>query len=118
MNYRRTQSNLLEPSNRWWHRLKISTQKFAVLLSITAVVSGFGYVLLTNQTASQGFAIDDLERQLATLQAGNEKLDLQAADLRAMGAVRLTSQTLDLEPTVGFEYLPATGPVAANPSAQ
>lgn len=112
MTRRSLQNNPLEQSNRWWHRLKLSTQKFAVLLAITASVSGFGYVMLTNQTAAQGFAIDDLEQQLAELRTSNEKLELAAADLRALGGVELTSQTLALEPADGFEYLPATGPVA------
>lgn len=107
--------NPLEQSNHWWHRLKISTQKFAVLVSITAALSGFGYVMLTNQTASQGFAIDDMQNRLSALQADNEKLELKAADLRALTSVRLTSQTLQLEPTNGFEYLPASGAVAATP---
>lgn len=113
MTRRRLQNNPLEQSSHWWHNLKLSTQKFAVLLAMTASVSGFGYVLLTNQTAAQGFAIDDLERQLVEVRSANEKLELAAADLRALGGVELTSQTLALEPADdGFEYLPATGPVA------
>ncbi|GEM_PF-2391838 len=112
MTRRLHRTNPLAQSTRWWHRLKISTQKFAVLVSISAALSGFGYVLLTNQTASQGFTIDDLETQLAKLQVSNEKLELQAADLRSLSSVRLTSQTLNLEPTQGFEYLPAIGAVA------
>ncbi len=114
MTRRQTQNNPLNQAPRWWHRLKVSTQKLAVLVSLSATLSGFGYVLLTNQTAAQGFAIDDLEHELATVRASNEKLELEAADLRALGAVRLTSQTLNLETANGFEYLPAAGPVATS----
>lgn len=112
MTRRNMQNNPLSPTTHWWHRLKISTQKLAVVLSITAAMSGFGYVMLTNQTAAQGFAIDDLERTLAEVRAANEKLELAAADLRALGGVQLTSETLALEAVNSFEYLPATGPVA------
>lgn len=114
MTRRSPQNNPLEQSSRWWHHLKLSTQKFAVLLVISASLSGFGYVLLTNQTAAQGFAIDDLETQLADVRTANEKLELQAADLRSLSGVELTSQTLALEPADGFEYLPASGAVAVS----
>jgi hypothetical protein len=118
MTRRINQANPLAPSNRLWHRLKISTQKLGVIVSISAALSGFGYVLLTNQTASQGFTIDDLETHLSQLQASNEKLELEAADLRSLSSVRLTSETLQLEQTEGFEYLPATGAVATTQGPQ
>lgn len=110
--YTRT-TDPLRPGHHWWHRLKISTQKFAVLLSLGAIVSGFGYVLLTNRTAAQGFAIKTLQRDIAELQANNQKLELTAADLRSLTAVEATSTQLGLVPADSFQYLPAsTGAVA------
>lgn len=104
----------LQPTPRWWHRWKLSTQKFAILLSAGAIVAGFGYVFLTNHTASQGFAIKNLERDIAQLQAKNQKLELQAADLRSLSVVEATSAQLGLIPADGFRYLPpTTGVVAA-----
>jgi hypothetical protein len=69
---------------------------------------------LLTEDESQGFAIDDLETQLADVRTANEKLELQAADLRSLSGVELTSQTLALEPADGFEYLPASGAVAVS----
>lgn len=112
MTRRSQQNNPLEQSHHWWHRFKLSTQKFAVVLAITAGVSGFSYVMVTNNTAAQGFAIDDLEKQVTMLQRSNEKLELEAADLRSLSGVQLTSETLALEPAESFEYLPASGAVA------
>lgn len=100
----------------WWHGWKISTQKMAILASGVAFVTGFAYVLLTNNTAAQGFAIKTLEREITSLQQQNERLELKAADLRALSSVSLSSQTLDLQPTDQVEYLsPTTSAVAVRP---
>jgi cell division protein FtsB len=104
---------LLQPAHHWWHRWKISTQKFAVVLTLAAFLSGLSYVLLTNRTAAEGFAIEKLQTDLAQLQKANEQLELRAADLRALAAVDQSSQQLGLEPVDKFEYLPAAGPVAS-----
>lgn len=108
--------HLLRPTTHWWHRWRLSTQKFAVILSITAFGLGFGYVLLTNNTAAEGFAIKRLEQSVAQLREQNEKLELKAADLRSLSAVRLSSAVLQLEPAEQFEYLaPTTSAVAVRP---
>lgn len=109
----------LDPSHaprHWWHRWQLSTQKFAVVLTVTAFLTGFVYVLLTNQTAAEGFAIKSLQRRLDVLTADNEKLELKAADLRALSAIDQVSTSLALEPTDRFEYLAAPpGTVAFGP---
>ncbi len=113
MNRRSSQKNPLEPTHHWWHRYKISTQKFAVLLTLTAFVSGGGYVLLTNGATTQGFAIKQAQDQLTKLQAQNEKLQLQAADLQALSVADQASARLQLTSADRFEYLPpTTGTVA------
>ncbi len=111
---RRLRSNdPLRPDYHWWHRFKLSTQKFAILLAIGAVLSGFGYVSLTNHTAAQGFAIKGLQRDMARLQNENQKLELHAADLQSLSAVSVTSTQLGLVPADSFQYLPpTTGAVA------
>ena len=106
--------SMLEPENNprhWWHRWQLSTQKFAVILTIGAFITGFTYVLLTNKTSSEGFAIKKLQQQLDVLVASNEKLELQAADLRSLAVIQAASTSLSLEPTDKFEYL-ATPPGA------
>ncbi|MBI3573259.1 MAG: hypothetical protein HY092_03615 [Candidatus Kerfeldbacteria bacterium] len=103
----------LAPTSYWWHRLHLSTQKFAVLLTLSAFAAGFGYVLLTNNTAALGFQIRDLQKNISHLQASNQKLQLQAADLRSLSLAQQAGQTLQLQPTDRVEYLPvATGTVA------
>lgn len=106
-------TDLLQPEGHWWHKLKISTQKFAIILTLGAIVSGFGYVFLTNHTASQGFAIKGLQKNIAKLQADNQRLELKAADLRSLASVQATSTQLGLVPADSFEYLaPTSGAVA------
>lgn len=110
------QHDPLQASHHWWHRWHVSTQKFAAALVVMTLVLGFSYVWLTNSTAAQGFAIDDLQEKIATLQADNEKLELQAADLRSLSGVEVSTQALNLQPADSFEYLPASGgPVALQP---
>lgn len=93
--------------------MKLSTQKFAVLLSVFAVTAGFGYVFLTNHTAQEGFAIKTLQKQIGKLQADNQRLELRAADLRSLATVETTSAQLGLVPTDTFQYLaPTSGAVA------
>lgn len=104
----------LRTEHHWWHRWHLSTQKFAVLLSILAVVAGFSYVFLTNRTAQEGFAIKGLQQQISALQDKNQKLELMAADLQSLSAVQATSAQLGLVPATSFQYLaPTSGAVAA-----
>lgn len=108
MTYRPRRSDLLEPTHHVWHRWRLSTQKFAVMLSVAAFLSGFGYVLLTNSTAAEGFAIKGLQQQVATLQTQNEKLQLQAADIQTLASVERSTASIGLAATDRFETLPAT----------
>ncbi len=113
MTHSRRSNDLLEPTYHWWHRMKLSTQKFAVIVSILAVGTGFSYVMVTNHTASEGFAIRDLETKISTMQADNQKLELKAADLRSLSAVQANSTELGLVPADSFQYLaPTSGAVA------
>lgn len=107
-------SDPLRADHHWWHRLKLSTQKFAVLLSVLAVATGFTYVMVTNHTAQEGFAIRGLQQRITELQDENQQLELKAADLRSLSAVQQTSDQLGLVPATSFDYLaPTSGAVAA-----
>ncbi len=93
--------------------MKISTQKFAAILTLAAFASGFGYVMLTNATAAEGFAIKGLQKQLDQLQTSNQQLDVKAADLRALSAVDRSTASLGLQPVDHVDYITTTtGPVA------
>lgn len=107
-----SQNNPLATAHHWWHRLRLSSQKFAILLTMTAFVTGLAYVLMTNSTAANGFDMEKLQRQLAELKTSNEKLQLQAADLRSLSTADRAGQALGLKPTTTFEVLPTSGPVA------
>lgn len=98
----------LRNQGHWWHRFKLSTQKFAIVLTVGAFAAGFGYVMMTNSTAAEGFAIKDLQKQLDQLEVQNQKLDLQAADLRALSAVDRSTAHLDLQPADHVDYLTST----------
>jgi hypothetical protein len=109
----RRQNNPLQSIDHWWHRWQLSTQKFAVVLTISAFLSGLGYVMLTNKTATEGFAIHKLQQELGDLKSQNEKLQLQTADLQSLAAADRVSQALDLQPVDSFEVLPTSGGAVA-----
>lgn len=109
----RPNRQILQPDAHWWHRFRMSSQKFAVMLTISAFVTGFGYVALTNVTSANGFALDRLERQVQELRASNEKLELQAADLRSLTAADRAGRALGLMATEKFDVLPATSGAVA-----
>ena len=104
---------ILSPERHWWHAMKLSTQKFAILVSIGAVATGFGYVFMTNQTAQEGFAIKGLQQQIAKTQADNQKLELKSADLQALAAVQASSTQLGMVSADTFQYLAPTGGAVA-----
>ena len=110
---RTRRTELLQPQHHWWHRFHLSTQKTAAVLSIMAVLLGFAYVWMTNSTAAVGFAIEQLQKQLKDVRDQNERLELTAADLRALTVVDATSQQLDLKPTDTFQVLGSTSDTVA-----
>lgn len=113
MTRRSRTSDLLQPAAQPWHRWKLSTQKLAVLVSAAAVITGFSYVLITNNTAKQGFDIRSLQNKIDSLAENNQKLELKAADLRSLSSVQATSTQLGLVQADNFQYLaPTTGAVA------
>lgn len=113
MTRRHRSNDFLQPEFHWWHKLKLSTQKFAVILTLGAVGTGFGYVFLTNHTAAQGFAIKNLQQHIAKLQADNQRLEIKTADLRSLASVEATSVQLGLVPADSFQYLPPTSGAVA-----
>jgi len=105
--------NPLTQDNHWWHRLKLSSQKFAVLVTISAFVTGFAYVAVTNASTVHGFAIEKLQRQLDDLKSGNEKLQIEAAELRSLSAADSAGHSLGLKPAQNFDVIPSTGGAVA-----
>lgn len=83
------------------------------MLTVSAFFAVFGYVAMTNSTAAKGFELDKLERQLTALQGDNEKLQLQAADLRSLASADQAGQALGLKPTDTFDVMPTTAGAVA-----
>jgi cell division protein FtsL len=90
-------------------KIQASSQRLAILLTITAFISGFGYVMLTNTTASEGLAIRKLQVQITDLKSDNEKLQLTAADMRSLSIADAASEQLELQPVDTFQVVPADG---------
>lgn len=109
MTRRQFPTNQSGQTERWWQRMSVTSQKFAILLVFTAFLSGFGYVLLTNTTASEGLAIRKLQVQIDQMQTQNEKLQLQAADMQSLSVADAASDELGLQPVDQFQVLAADG---------
>lgn len=109
MTRRQFPNNPSKAESHWWHKMQVSSQKFAVLLTLTAFAAGSGYVLLTNKTATDGLAIRKLQVQIDQLKTDNEKLQLKAADMQSLSVADAASTALGLQPVDTFQVVAADG---------
>ncbi len=73
---------------------------------------GFCYFNFTNQTASAGYRIKDLEKELTELQQENSRLNLSYLKLQSIESISAEAQKLKLEPissvdTISMSETPA-----------
>jgi hypothetical protein len=82
------------------------------LLIVTAVALGLAYIVLVNQSATNGFALKTLEDKVTELSDANRKLEIQATELQSMQTIAAASDSMDLEPVKNVRYL-GTGTAVA-----
>jgi len=82
---------------------------------LLAVVFFFGFIYLTqtNVTATEGYQIKDLEKQLTLLQNDNKKLKIDYIQLQSMANIIDKSAKLNLVPAGKVEIISDGGSVMA-----
>lgn len=113
-NLARTQRHKVQPGKRsiWqWvqgQRLLLNVGMFILLVGL-----GIGYLLQINTTATSGFAVKDLTTELREIQDGQQKLQLQIADLQSLQKIQASTERLQLVAQTRLEFVnPAAGAVA------
>ena len=84
---------------------KINRKTSAILTAFAVFVLGFLYLTQTNLTATKGYQIKILEKQLAALTEENQKLNLDYVSLQSMDNVKREAENLKLVPTIDSESL-------------
>lgn len=75
------------------------------LLIATTVLLGISYIWQVNISATAGYAMRDLDREIATLEHDNERLELEVSRLRSVDSVTNRIQMLGLVPVEQVHYV-------------
>lgn len=85
------------------------TLKF-ILITLLCVL-GLFYITQSNESSLKGYKIRDLEDKKNKLILENQKLNVEVARLKSLGALQNTGE-LNLVPPTKIDYLPPESPVA------
>ena len=88
------------------------TRGTAIIVAVTVLV-GVAYLMQTNITATKGYQIHDLQRQVADLQESNTKLDLTYIQLQSMANIVNGASKSDLVPISKVEIISPVGSAVA-----
>ncbi|KKQ79702.1 MAG: hypothetical protein UT02_C0026G0004 [Parcubacteria group bacterium GW2011_GWC2_38_7] len=83
---------------------KFSKPIFWVILLSCVFGSLVLYLAQVNTIASKGFALRDLQRQIATLQLENEKLSVNVVELKSMNELNAKVADLKMVPITTVAY--------------
>ena len=84
---------------------KINSKSAAILTAFAVFILGFVYLTQTNLTATRGYQIKILEKQISVLTEENQKLNLDYVALQSMDNVKKEAENLKLVPTINSESL-------------
>lgn len=73
---------------------------------------GVFYIFEVNNSATKGYEIDKLEKQLKAFQKENERLQIQAAELKSMYKIEERTKELNMIAPMDVSYLNLSGDVA------
>ena len=73
-------------------------------ISIISLLALF-YLIQSQQAATKGYAIRELEKQKEEVVTQNEELQIEAAKLRSVENIKNTADNLGMIPTVELNYL-------------
>lgn len=91
----------------------ITSKSMRVILSLTIVVFGVAYVLNTTSSATSGFEMNKLEKQVEALEAEVQKLQVEVASNSSVGNIQSRLTKLNMVPASGIKYLSVKNIVVA-----
>ena len=104
-----TSSNNLKS---WFWSLTRYRSSLAVLALIN-IFAGFFYLTQTNLTATSGYEIKSLEKEIAQLQEANKNYNLQFIKLQSMDEIVSGAKNLNLVPADNVQTLNTEGNIVA-----
>ncbi|MFA6526610.1 MAG: hypothetical protein WCT26_04340 [Candidatus Buchananbacteria bacterium] len=90
----------------WFWNLTRYRSSLAIL-AIVNIIAGFFYLTQTNLTATSGFEIKSLEKEIAELQEANTNYNLSFIKLQSMDQIVSGAKNLNLVPADNVETLNA-----------
>lgn len=90
----------------WFWNLTRYRSSLAIL-AIVNIIAGFFYLTQTNLTATSGFEIKSLEKEIAQLQEANTNYNLAFIKLQSMDQIVSGAKNLNLVPADNVETLNA-----------
>ncbi len=96
----------------WFWNLTRFRSSLAILAAIN-LLAGFFYLTQTNLTATNGYQIKSLERDIAQLQLDNNNYNLAYIKLQSMDQIVLGAKSLNLVPVDNAEMLNLTSNAVA-----
>ncbi len=98
---------------RFKDKIKCSPLALNILFIVVIVLLGTAYLVQINQTATSGFAMKDMNKQINELKEQHQKLELQVADLQSLQNIQDATERLQLVSHTKLEYVqPTDGMVA------
>ncbi len=91
-----------------------STKWFGYCLLACVAVVGALYIWQVNMSATQGYAVRDMEHEIADLEHENEQLQQQVSSLRSIDSVMTRVQMLGLVKVDDVRYINPDDSMAVN----
>ncbi len=91
---------------------KTSKITWSFLLVSLVCASGVFYIFQVNSSATQGYKIQALEKQVQELRDNNEKLKIREAELRSMYNIEEKTKNLNMTAPKDVSYMMLPGDVA------
>lgn len=76
-----------------------------IILSLLVVIFGVAYVLNTSSSATSGFAMHKLEKEVEALQIEVQKLQVEVASNSSIGNIEFRLTKLNMVPAGNIKYL-------------
>ncbi|MFC1662844.1 hypothetical protein ACFL04_01595 [Patescibacteria group bacterium] len=109
-------TNFNQPANQSFvKRLSLGKiePKLRYIVFILVIVMGLAYIVIINNVATGGFALDDLRTEVDELRLQNGQLELRVANLQSLSQVESKISDLQLVQTDTIEYLDVSGGAVA-----
>lgn len=91
---------------------KVGRVTLSFFLVVLVCATGVFYIFEVNNLATKGYEIDKLEKQLNNLQKENERLQIEAAELKSMYRIEEKTKELNMVVPKDVSYMNLPGDVA------